>query len=47
MLFRSIFVRRFGKPERIADYLRITIGTDEQMQKLVKFLKTYLMEQET
>jgi len=43
----KIFVRRFGKPERIADYLRITIGTDEQMQKLVKFLKTYLMEQET
>lgn len=42
----KIFVRRFGKPERIADYLRITIGTDEQMQKLVNFLKTYLMEQE-
>lgn len=38
----KIFVRHFNKPERIADYLRITIGTDEQMKTLVEFLKKYL-----
>lgn len=37
----KIYVRYFSKPERISNYLRITIGTDEQMQKLVDFLKNY------
>lgn len=37
----SIFVRYFDKP-RINNYLRISIGTDEEMQALVAFLKKYL-----
>lgn len=39
----NIYVRYWNKP-RIDNYLRITIGTDEQMQKLITFLKTYLKE---
>lgn len=38
----KIYVRHFDTPKRIADYLRITIGTDEQMERLVKFLEDYL-----
>ena len=38
----DIYVRYFSKPERIANYLRISIGTDEQMQTLIDFLKNYL-----
>ena len=34
-----VFVRHFSKPERIADYLRISIGTDLQMQKLISILE--------
>lgn len=37
----GIFVRYFNKP-RIGNYLRITVGTDEEMDKLVAFLKKYL-----
>ena len=37
---RGIYVRHFSKPERIANYLRISIGTDEEMQELIKELKT-------
>lgn len=37
----KIYVRHWDK-ERISDYLRITIGTDEQMEKLVAFLESYL-----
>ncbi len=37
----KIYVRYFHKP-RIENYLRITIGTDEQMDVLVSFLKRYL-----
>jgi histidinol-phosphate aminotransferase len=36
-----IFVRHFNKPERIARYLRISIGTDEEMQTLIEFLRGY------
>ena len=36
---RNIYVRHFSKPERIANYLRISIGTDEEMQILIKELK--------
>lgn len=36
----GIYVRHFNSP-RIEDYLRITIGTDEQMDKLFEFLKKY------
>ncbi|MDD6170534.1 MAG: histidinol-phosphate transaminase [Lachnospiraceae bacterium] len=38
----GIIVRHFDKPERIREYLRITIGTDEQMDTLIGFLKQYL-----
>ena len=39
----GIFVRYFKAP-RINEYLRITIGTDEEMGKVVEFLKNYFME---
>ena len=39
----DIFVRYFDKP-RIDNYLRITIGTDEQMNAVVKALKEILSE---
>ena len=35
---KKIFVRYFNKP-RIDNYLRITIGTDEEMDQLLAFLK--------
>ncbi|MGN0354869.1 MAG: histidinol-phosphate transaminase [Muricoprocola sp.] len=38
---KHIFVRYFDKP-RINQYLRITIGTDEQMDALFAFLRDYL-----
>jgi len=37
----GIYVRYFKKP-RIDNYLRISIGTDEQMKKMVDFLADYL-----
>jgi histidinol-phosphate aminotransferase len=37
----DIYVRHWNKP-RISEYLRITIGTDEQMDILLAFLKNYL-----
>ncbi len=37
----GIIVRRFDKP-RISEYLRISIGTDEEMDKLVSVLKEFL-----
>jgi len=39
---KNIFVRHFSKPERINDYLRISIGTDEEMQILINTLKELL-----
>ncbi len=38
-----IYVRYWNKP-RISNHLRITIGTDEQMARLVEFLTNYLKE---
>lgn len=35
----NIFVRYFKKPERISNYLRVTIGTDEQMDALFAALE--------
>lgn len=37
----QIYVRYFNQP-RIDNYLRITIGTDEEMEALYRFLKEYL-----
>ncbi len=37
----DIYVRHFKQPQRIRNYLRISIGTDEEMQTLVSFLKDY------
>jgi histidinol-phosphate aminotransferase len=34
---QGVLVRHFGKP-RIADFLRITIGTDEQCGRLITAL---------
>ena len=39
---RSIIVRHFKKPARIAPFLRITVGTDEQCQALVTALQGLL-----
>ncbi|MBR5336359.1 MAG: histidinol-phosphate transaminase [Lachnospiraceae bacterium] len=36
-----IYVRYFKKP-RIDNYLRITVGTDDEMDRLISFLKDYL-----
>lgn len=38
---RHIYVRYFAKP-RIDNYLRISIGTREEMEQLIRFLKDYL-----
>jgi len=39
---KDIYVRHFDKPERICEYLRISIGTDEQMKILVSAFKQYM-----
>lgn len=39
---QNIFVRRFNSPERISEYLRISIGTDEEMKTLISFLEEYV-----
>jgi len=36
---QNIFVRYFSKPERLANFLRITIGSPAQNSKLIKSLK--------
>jgi histidinol-phosphate aminotransferase len=36
---RKIIVRHFKKPERISNYLRISIGIKEHMEVLVEVLK--------
>ena len=41
----EIYVRYFKKP-RIDNYLRISIGTDEQMDRLLAFLKFYITQRE-
>ena len=38
---KHIFVRYFNQP-RIDNYLRITVGTDEEMRVLIDFLKEYV-----
>lgn len=39
----GIYVRYFAKP-RIDNYLRITIGTDEEMDRLLTFLQMYVKQ---
>ena len=39
---KHIYVRYFPKP-RIDNYLRITVGTQEEMERLIEFLKEYLL----
>ncbi len=39
---KNIFVRYFDKP-RIDNYLRVTIGTDEEMNQFIETLKAYLI----
>lgn len=39
----DIYVRHWDKP-RISNHLRITIGTDEEMNRLIAFLRDYLAE---
>ena len=41
---KNIFVRYFNKPG-IDNYLRITVGTDEEMKKLYKALQEILQKQ--
>lgn len=38
----DIYVRYFKKPERINNYLRISIGTREEMEEFIVFLKQYI-----
>lgn len=38
---RDIYVRHWDKP-RISEYLRITVGTDQEMDTLIAFLKDYV-----
>ena len=38
---QNIYVRYFKKP-RIDNYLRISMGTDDQMDEMLSFLKGYL-----
>ena len=40
---QGVLVRRFDKP-RISEYLRISIGTDEQMSRLIEALSSALRE---
>ncbi len=40
----NIYVRHFNKPERIVNYLRISIGTDQEMEEFIRFLENYINE---
>lgn len=40
----GIYVRHFEQPERIREYLRITVGTDEQMRAFIDFVRAYREE---
>ena len=41
---RDIYVRHWDKP-RIGNFLRITVGTDEEMDTLLAFLREYINKQ--
>lgn len=40
-----IFVRYFASQERISNYLRISIGMQEEMETLIRFLTSYLQQE--
>lgn len=40
----GIYVRHFRTPERISNYLRVTVGTDEEMDALFAFLEQYMSD---
>ena len=40
----DIYVRYFKKPGRINNYLRISIGTQEEMEEFIGFLKKYIQK---
>ena len=44
---QNIYVRYFAKPERINNYLRISIGTDEEMKVFIDFLTKFLHDKST
>jgi len=39
---QNIIVRHFKNPTRISPYIRITIGTDQQTERLIASLQTIL-----
>ena len=41
----KIYVRHFSKPERIVPYLRITIGTPEEMTALLNAIREYMQKE--
>ena len=38
----GVIVRHFAKPERISQYLRITIGTQDEMREFISILKAII-----
>ena len=42
-----IFVRYFASQERISNYLRISIGTQDEMETLIRFLTSYLQQEKS
>jgi histidinol-phosphate aminotransferase len=38
----GVIVRHFNEPERISQYLRITIGTQEEMRAFISILKVII-----
>ena len=42
---KDIYVRHFKKPERISNYLRISIGTEEEMKEFLNSLKIILAKE--
>ncbi len=40
----NIIVRRFNKPTKISDYLRITVGLEEEVELLVRILTQYIVQ---
>ena len=43
---KDIYVRHFKKPERISNYLRISIGTEDEMEEFLNSLKNILANEE-